>query len=50
MTKILLIEGNLAVRENTAEFVELANYEVEIADVSKGMNLGADDYLIKPFE
>lgn len=107
MTKILLIEDNQDVRENTAEILELANYEVctaengkkgvEIAklkkpdviicdimmpelngydvllhlnkdkatastpfifltakteriDVRKGMNLGADDYLTKPFE
>lgn len=107
MTKILIIEDNQDVRENTAEILELANYEVctaengkkgvEIAkltkpdviicdimmpelngydvllhlskdkttagtpfifltakteriDVRKGMNLGADDYLTKPFE
>ncbi|WP_159023786.1 response regulator [Formosa sp. L2A11] len=107
MTKILLIEDNQDVRENTAEILELANYEVNTAedgkkglevamriqpdiiicdimmpemngydvllhlskdktmastpfifltakteriDVRKGMNLGADDYLTKPFE
>jgi DNA-binding response OmpR family regulator len=107
MTKILIIEDNQVVRENTAEILELANYEVytaengkkgvEIArlikpdviicdimmpelngydvlkqlskdratvsipfifltakaerlDIRKGMNLGADDYLTKPFE
>ncbi|EPR72342.1 transcriptional regulator, Crp/Fnr family [Winogradskyella psychrotolerans RS-3] len=107
MTKILLIEDNQDVRENTAEILELANYEVvkaedgkkgvelaklskpdiiicdimmpelngydvllhlskdkttastpfifltaktEKIDVRKGMNLGADDYLTKPFE
>ncbi|AUC84639.1 transcriptional regulator [Polaribacter sp. ALD11] len=107
MTKILLIEDNQDVRENTAEILELANYEVctaengkkgvsmakltkpdiiicdimmpelngydvllhlnkdkttastpfifltaktERIDVRKGMNLGADDYLTKPFE
>ena len=107
MTKILLIEDNHEVRENTSEILELANYEVamaengkvgiemahsfspdiiicdimmpeldgygvlhilgkspdtagtpfifltakaEKADVRKGMNLGADDYLTKPFD
>lgn len=107
MKKILLIEDNEDVRENTAEILELANYEVETAengkvgiekarsfkpdlvvcdimmpqmdgfqvlqtfekdssmastpfifltartnrtDVRMGMNLGADDYLTKPFE
>jgi len=107
MIKILIIEDNQDVRENTAEILELANYTVctaedgekgvEIAklakpdiiicdimmpkmngydvllqlskdkitasipfifltakteriDVRKGMNLGADDYLTKPFE
>ncbi len=107
MTKILLIEDNLEMRENTAEILELANYEVEVAengkigvkkaqetvpdliicdimmpeldgygvlymlaknpltssipfvfltakaeksDYRKGMNMGADDYLTKPFE
>jgi DNA-binding response OmpR family regulator len=107
MRKILIIEDNQDVRENTAEILELANYEVctaedgkkgvEIAkltkpdiiicdimmpelngyevlrhlskdkttagtpfifltaktektDIRKGMNLGADDYLTKPFE
>ncbi len=106
-TKILLIEDNLEMRENIAEILELANYEVEQAengrigvsraksltpdliicdimmpeldgfevlymlskdpatstipfifltakadktDMRKGMNLGADDYLTKPFE
>ncbi len=106
-TKILIIEDNLEVRENTAELLELANYEVDTAengklgvekvkafqpdliicdimmpeldgygvlymlsknqetasipfiflsaksekvDFRKGMNLGADDYLTKPFE
>lgn len=105
--KILLIEDDKTVRENTAELLELSNYEVETAsngkigidkapvflpdvvvcdimmpemdgyqvlenlsnnetlktipfiflsaktdhkDVRKGMNLGADDYLTKPFE
>ena len=107
MKKILLIEDNQSVRENTAEILELANYEVltaengragvdvaqknlvdliicdimmpeldgygvlhvlnknhatasipfifltakaERADYRKGMNLGADDYLTKPFD
>ncbi|TXD48628.1 response regulator [Polaribacter sp. IC073] len=107
MRKILLIEDNQDVRENTAEILELANYNVYTAengkkgvamakltkpdiiicdimmpelngydvllqlnkdkttastpfifltaktekiDVRKGMNLGADDYLTKPFE
>tara|TARA_B100000809_G_C15140796_1_gene533239 strand:+ start:10754 stop:11824 length:1071 start_codon:yes stop_codon:yes gene_type:complete len=107
MTKILIIEDNQDVRENTAEILELASYEVctaedgikgvamaklmqpdviicdimmpelngygvllnlnkdkktasipfifltaktERIDVRKGMNLGADDYLMKPFE
>jgi CheY-like chemotaxis protein len=106
MRKILLIEDDLVLRENTSELLELANYEVlnapngkigvEIAkvalpdiivcdimmpeldgygvlealtknestkhipfiflsakterkDVRKGMNLGADDYITKPF-
>jgi len=106
MTKILLIEDNQDVRENTAELLELSNYEVVTAengkigiekalklnpdivvcdimmpvmdgyevldilsknlktasvpfifltaktdklDIRKGMNLGADDYLTKPF-
>lgn len=105
--KILLIEDNQAMRENTAEILDLANYEVVSAengklgvslaktekpdliicdimmpeldgyqvlymlskapntstipfifltakadktDMRKGMNLGADDYLTKPFE
>lgn len=105
--KILLIEDNNDMRENTAEILELANYEVESAengktgvtkakkflpdliicdimmpeldgyevlymlskdektagipfifltakaeatDFRKGMNLGADDYITKPFE
>jgi CheY-like chemotaxis protein len=107
MKKILLIEDNQQVRENTAEILELAYYEVETAengkigvekakstapdliicdimmpeldgygvlhilskddhtrqipfifltakaersDFRKGMNLGADDYLTKPFD
>ena len=107
MNKILLIEDNPEMRENTAEMLELANYEVrsaengkvgvrmaqedppdliicdimmpeldgygvlyllaknpktssvpfifltakaEKSDYRKGMNLGADDYLTKPFE
>jgi CheY-like chemotaxis protein/CRP-like cAMP-binding protein len=107
MKKILLIEDNLEVRENTAEILTLANYEVTVAengkigvekaqqnkpdiivcdimmpeldgygvlhilskkpetanipfifltakaekiDIRKGMNLGADDYLTKPFD
>lgn len=105
--KILLIEDDKTVRENTAELLELSNYEVETAsngkigvdkapvfnpdivvcdimmpemdgyqvlenlskdvtlkkipfiflsaktdhkDIRRGMNLGADDYLTKPFE
>ena len=105
--RVLLIEDNEAMRENTAEILELANYEVEVAshgkegvikakknppeliicdimmpeldgyevlymlskdentsgipfifltakadsaDFRKGMNLGADDYITKPFE
>ena len=105
--KILLIEDDETVRENTAELLELANYQVQTAvngkqgirvatsempdlivcdimmpeadgyhvieelsknantssipfvflsaktdhkDIRKGMNLGADDYLTKPFE
>lgn len=107
MKKILIIEDNQDVRENTADILELANYEVctaengkkglelaknanpdiilcdimmpelngydvldhlskdektsstpfifltaktERADVRKGMSLGADDYLTKPFD
>ncbi len=107
MTKILLIEDNKDVCENTADILELSNYEVATAangkvgidkvreikpdlilcdimmpvmdgyevleelsknhetakipfifltakvdksDLRKGMNLGADDYLTKPFE
>lgn len=107
MKKILLIEDNPEVRENTAEILSLANYEVieapngrvgvdlaqrekpdliicdimmpeldgygvlhilskneqtaripfifltaktEKSDIRKGMNLGADDYLTKPFD
>ena len=107
MKKILLIEDNLGVRENTEEILSLANYKVltapngkigvelaqqekpdliisdimmpeldgygvlhilskkdetaripfifltaktEKADVRKGMSLGADDYLTKPFD
>ncbi len=107
MKKILLIEDNLEVRENTAEILSLANYEVltaengkvgvklafeklpdliicdimmpeldgygvlhilgkdataslipfifltakaEKSEIRKGMNLGADDYLTKPFD
>ena len=107
MNKILLIEDNLEVRENTSELLELADYTVltaengkvgvqkakefmpdliicdimmpeldgygvlqllsknpktngipfiflsaksEKSDFRKGMNLGADDYLTKPFE
>jgi len=107
MKKILLIEDNLEVRENTAEILSLANYLVVVAengkigvelaqqekpdliicdimmpeldgygvlhilskkpetanipfifltaktektDIRKGMNLGADDYLTKPFD
>ncbi len=105
--KILLIEDDKTVRENTAELLELSNYDVETAsngkigvekapvflpdvvvcdimmpemdgyqvldnlsksetlrtipfiflsaktdhkDIRRGMNLGADDYLTKPFE
>jgi CRP-like cAMP-binding protein/CheY-like chemotaxis protein len=107
MKRILLIEDNEAMRENTAEMLELANYQVataengkigvetakretpdliicdimmpeldgygvlyylskdpvtasipfiflsakaELSEVRKGMNMGADDYLTKPFE
>ncbi len=107
MKKILLIEDNLEVRENTSEILSLANYDVitaengkigvelaqserpdliicdimmpeldgygvlhilskseataaipfifltaktEKIDIRKGMNLGADDYLTKPFD
>lgn len=107
MNKILLIEDNVEVRENTAEILELSGYQVTTAnngkeglaqlkdehpdliicdimmpeldgygvlhiisknpatahipfifltakvektDVRKGMNLGADDYLTKPFD
>ncbi|MFD1094268.1 response regulator [Salegentibacter chungangensis] len=107
MKKILLIEDDVTVRENTAELLELSNYEVitasngklgvekakhsipdiivcdimmpemdgygvlqalsgnsetanipfiflsaktEHKDIRKGMDLGADDYLTKPFE
>jgi DNA-binding response OmpR family regulator len=107
MKNILLIEDNLAMRENTAEILELSNYKVSTAangkegvkmanaimpdliicdimmpeldgygvlhmlsrneqtagipfifltakveksDVRKGMNLGADDYITKPFD
>lgn len=107
MKKILLIEDNIEVRENTSEILELANYQVvtaengkigvelaqketpdliicdimmpeldgfgvlhilgkkpetaripfifltaktEKTDIRKGMTLGADDYLTKPFD
>lgn len=107
MKKILIIEDNLEVRENTAEIIELSNYEVitaengkvgaelalkelpdlivcdimmpvldgygvyhllskhketasipfifltaksEKADFRKGMEMGADDYITKPFD
>ena len=107
MKKILVIEDNLEVRENTAEILELSGYETltaqngkegvqvaqselldliicdimmpeldgygvlrilnknpqtsripfifltakaEMADLRKGMNLGADDYLTKPYD
>jgi DNA-binding response OmpR family regulator len=107
MIKVLLIEDNLEIRENTGEILSLANYEVvtaengkvgvklvkekmpdliicdimmpeldgygvlhilgkdpataqipfifltaktEKSDVRKGMDLGADDYLTKPFD
>src|SRR5688500_19068009 len=107
MKKILLIEDNLEVRENTVEILSLANYNIvsaengkigvelaqkekpdliicdimmpeldgygvlhilnkkketagipfifltaktEKTDIRKGMNLGADDYLTKPFD
>src|SRR6478735_2186389 len=107
MKKILLIEDNQAVRENTSEILQLANYTVitaengkvgvelanrekpdlvicdimmpeldgygvlhilskkpetatipfiflsaktEKADLRKGMNMGADDYVTKPFD
>src|SRR5579859_1770313 len=107
MKKILLIEDNLDIRENTSEILSLANYEVftaengkdgvkivkektpdliicdimmpeldgygvlhilnkdpetaqipfifltaktEKSDIRKGMDLGADDYLTKPFD
>src|SRR5688500_2594029 len=107
MKRILLIEDNREVRENTSEILSLANYEVLVAengkigvdlaqrqkpdliicdimmpeldgygvlhilskneqtaaipfifltaktektDIRKGMNLGADDYLTKPFD
>jgi DNA-binding response OmpR family regulator len=107
MKKILLIEDNLEIRENTSEILGLANYKVvtaengkvgvelaqkekpdliicdimmpeldgygvlhilnkveetamipfifltaktEKSDIRKGMNLGADDYLTKPFD
>jgi len=107
MKKILLIEDNLDMRENTAEILDLANYVVvtaengkigvekakqekpdliicdimmpdldgygvlhmiskdpeiagtpfifltakaEKSDMRKGMNLGADDYMVKPFD
>ena len=35
MKKILIIEDNLQVRENTAEIMELSNYEVIVADNGK---------------
>ena len=107
MKKILLIEDDVVLRENTEELLELSNYEVVVApngkvgveiakqnlpniivcdimmpeldgygvlealskneetrhipfiflsakterkDVRKGMDLGADDYITKPFE
>lgn len=107
MKKVLIIEDDLSLRENTAELLELAGYEVTMApngkigvelaknnlpdiivcdimmpemdgygvlqelsslevtqhvpfiflsaktersEIRKGMNLGADDYLTKPFE
>ena len=105
--KVLIIEDNLEIRENTGEILELAGYDVEVAadgkegtqtaiqfkpdiiicdimmpgldgygvlnilsrnpdtstipfifltaksepaDIRKGMNLGADDYIVKPFD
>ena len=107
MKKILLIDDNREIRENTAEILELANYKVftadngksgvemalehkpdliicdimmpvldgygvlhllnqhpelhhtafiflsaktEVGEIRKGMSLGADDYITKPFE
>ncbi|WP_396596840.1 response regulator [Dokdonia sp. R86516] len=107
MKKVLLIEDDMALRENTAELLELSNYDVETApngrigiemakanppqivvcdimmpevdgygvlealssdpatshipfiflsaktehkEIRKGMDMGADDYLTKPFE
>ena len=35
MKKVLLIEDNHEVRENTAEILELANFEVETAENGK---------------
>ena len=35
MVKVLLIEDNIEVRENTSEILELANYDVEIAENGK---------------
>src|SRR5680860_53043 len=35
MKKILLIEDNVDVRENTAEILELSNYEVVVAENGK---------------
>jgi DNA-binding response OmpR family regulator len=47
MKKILLIEDNPDVRENTAEILELANYEVLTAGEWKiGVELAKKEYLI----
>ena len=43
MKKILIIEDNLEVRENTAEIIELANYEVITAENGKiGVEMALD--------
>ena len=43
MKKILIIEDNLEVRENTAEIIELSNYEVITAENGKiGVQMALD--------
>ena len=44
MNRILLIEDNAEMRENTAEMLELASYEVQVAENGKiGVRLALDD-------
>ncbi|MGB5371793.1 MAG: response regulator, partial [Flavobacteriaceae bacterium] len=45
MQKVLLIEDNMDVRENTAEILRLANYEVAIAENGKRGIITAFEFL-----